>query len=150
MEHVVSSQCHGRGGHIQYLVKWKGYLDSENQWINWRDMGNTEEAIAEFQNCNPNAVSHIKRLRDNDELPTITLHPPHFTTSSSFMTDHGEDIVLEEGEVVKTGQVEQAVPLPIPPCTTPPVPTIPLLSISEWIEGDGPRQEAIMATLMQI
>ena len=33
VERVVSSRCHGRGGHIEYLVKWKGYPDVENQWI---------------------------------------------------------------------------------------------------------------------
>ena len=48
VEHVVSSQHHGSGGHIQYLVKWKGYPDAENQWINQHDMGHAEEAIAEF------------------------------------------------------------------------------------------------------
>ena len=66
------------------------------------------------------------------------------------MSNHGEDAVCEEGEIVEAGQVEQVVPLPIPPRATPPVPTIPLFSILEWIEGDGPQQEAIMSTLMWI
>ena len=66
------------------------------------------------------------------------------------MSHHGEDIVLEEGEVIEAGQVEQAIPLPIPPRATPPVSTIPLFSISERIEGNSPRQEAIMSALMWI
>ena len=66
------------------------------------------------------------------------------------MSYHGEDTVREEGEIVEEGQVEQTIPLPIPPRATPPVPTIPLFSISEWIEGNGPRQEAIMSALMPI
>ena len=33
VERVVNSQCHGRGGRIQYLAKWKIYPDVENQWI---------------------------------------------------------------------------------------------------------------------
>ena len=115
-------------------------------------MGNAGGAIAEFQNHNPDAISHIKWLRGNDTSPSIAPHPPHFTSSSSlsFMTNHGEDIVLKEGEVVEASQDKQVVPLPIPPRATPPVPTIPFLSISEWVEGDGPRQEAIMAALMRI
>ena len=48
VERVVSSRRHGRGGHIQYLVKWKGYLDVENQWVDWCDMDHAREAIAEF------------------------------------------------------------------------------------------------------
>ena len=64
------------------------------------------------------------------------------------MPNHSEDIVLEEGEVIEASQVEQAIPLPIPPHATPPLPTVPFLSILDWIEGSSPRQEAIMATLM--
>ena len=114
-------------------------------------MGNAEGAIAEFRNHNPDAVSHIKQLRDSD-TSNIASHSSHSSlpTSSSFMTNHGENIVLEEGEVIKARQDKQAILLPIPPHTTPPIPTIPLFSISERIEGDGPRQEAIMAALMQI
>ena len=66
------------------------------------------------------------------------------------MSNHGEDVVCEEGKIIEAGQVEQTVPLPIPPRVTPPVPTIPFFSISERIEGDGPWQEAIMSTLMRI
>ena len=111
-------------------------------------MGNAEEAMAEFRNCNPNTASHIKRLRDNNELPNPALDPLHSITSPPLMSNHGEDIILEEGEVVEAGQGKQVVPLPIPPHATPPVPVVPLFSILEWIEGEGPRQEAIMAALM--
>ena len=114
-------------------------------------MGHTEEALAEFKCHNPNAISHIKRL--NKEMTSLGLFTP--TTISTplptllrSMTTHGEDIVLEEGEVVEAGQDKQAIPLPIPPHVTPPIPTVPFLSVSEQIEGNGPWQEAIMATLM--
>ena len=146
---MVSSRRHGRGGHIQYLVKWKGYLDAENQWIDWRDMDHAREAIAEFRNHNPDAVSHIKKLGSDEELVNPTSSFP-FVTSATSMSNHGEDTVCEEGEVIETSQVEQTVPLPIPPRATPPVPTVPLFSISEQIEGNGPRQEAIMSALMRI
>ena len=66
------------------------------------------------------------------------------------MSNHGENTVCEEGEIIETSQVKQTVPLPIPPHATPPLPANTLLSISERIEGDGPWQEAIMSTLMRI
>jgi hypothetical protein len=56
IERVVDSQRHGRGGKIQYLVKWKGYPDSENQWVSWDDV-NTPELLAECRKRNPNALS---------------------------------------------------------------------------------------------
>ena len=48
IEKVVDSRCFGRGRVLQYLVKWKGYPDSENQWVNWLDM-NADEAIREYE-----------------------------------------------------------------------------------------------------
>ena len=66
------------------------------------------------------------------------------------MSQHGENNVHEEGEIVEAGQDEQTIPLPVPPRATPPVPTVPLFSISERIEGNGPRHEAIMSALMRI
>ena len=45
---VVDSQCFGQGRALQYLVKWKGYPDSENQWVSRHDM-NTNEVIREYE-----------------------------------------------------------------------------------------------------
>ena len=44
---------------MQYLVKWKGYPDLENQWVNWDDL-HAEEALADFKKKNPDEVLHIK------------------------------------------------------------------------------------------
>ena len=145
MERVVSSRCYGRGGHIQYLVKWKGYPDAENQWVDWHDMEHATEAIAEFRNRNPDAISHIKGLRSDGEGANPLSSIPFVSSIIAHMSQHGENAVRKEGEVIEEGQDKQVVPLPIPPHATPPVPTIPLFSISERIEGDGPWQEAIMS-----
>ena len=112
-------------------------------------MDHAVEAIAEFRNRNPDAISHIKELRGDKEPHHPTSSLP-FVTSTPFMSNHGEDTIREEGKVIETSQVEQTVPLPIPPRTTPPLPANTFLSILEQIEGDGPWQEAIMSTLMQI
>ena len=68
IEEILQSRKFGRGHKVQYLVKWKGYPDSENQWVNWDDL-HAEEALADFRKKNPNAVSHIKagveRAEDN-------------------------------------------------------------------------------------
>ena len=59
VEEVLQSRRFGRGRKVQYLVKWKGYPESENQWVDWDDL-HADEMIAEFKKKNPAAVSHIK------------------------------------------------------------------------------------------
>ena len=59
IEEVLQSRRHGRGRKIQYFVKWQGYPDSENQWVDWDDL-HADEALADFKRRNPDAVSHIK------------------------------------------------------------------------------------------
>ena len=59
IEEILQSRKFGRGCKVQYLVKWKGYPDSENQWVDWDDL-HAEEALADFKKKNPDAASHIK------------------------------------------------------------------------------------------
>jgi hypothetical protein len=59
VERILDSRQHGRGRQVQYLVKWKGYPDSDNQWVKWQDL-NAPELIAEYQKENPAAITHIR------------------------------------------------------------------------------------------
>ena len=38
IEKILDSRQHGRGHALQYLVKWKGYPDSDNEWVNHKDV----------------------------------------------------------------------------------------------------------------
>jgi hypothetical protein len=60
VEKVLDSHRHGRGHKLQYLIAWKGYPDSDNQWVNWDDAEGAEEAIREFKRLNPDRKIHIK------------------------------------------------------------------------------------------
>ena len=59
IEEILQSRKFGRGRKIQYLVKWKGYPDLENQWVDWDDL-HADEALVDFKEKNPNAIMHIK------------------------------------------------------------------------------------------
>ena len=48
VEQILDSRRHGRGCKIQYLIKWKGYPDLDNQWVNWDNL-HAEEALKDFQ-----------------------------------------------------------------------------------------------------
>jgi hypothetical protein len=69
VERIVASRRFGRGRKLQYLVKWKGYPDAENQWVNEEDVF-AENAIKEFQNLDSDPKTRIRRVG-------IDLSPPH-------------------------------------------------------------------------
>jgi hypothetical protein len=45
VEQIIASRRFGRGCKLQYLVKWKGYPDAENQWVAKEDVF-AEDAIS--------------------------------------------------------------------------------------------------------
>jgi hypothetical protein len=60
VEKVLDSHRYGHGRKLQYLIAWKGYPDSDNQWVNWDDAEGAQEAIREFKRSNPGRETHIK------------------------------------------------------------------------------------------
>ena len=73
VEQILDSRCHGRGRKVQYLVKWKGYPDSDNQWVNWDDM-HADEALEVFKKHHPTAITHIRAvLQDAFLSPTTSM-----------------------------------------------------------------------------
>jgi hypothetical protein len=72
VERVLKSRHHGWGCKVQYLVKWKGYTDSENEWVDWNDM-HVDEALEEFRQRQPQAITHIRRMA-NEAEDTTHLH----------------------------------------------------------------------------
>ena len=60
VEKVLDSRRYGRGRKLQYLIKWKGYPDSDNQWVNWDDAQESLDAIRDFKQLNSDREVHIK------------------------------------------------------------------------------------------
>ena len=113
MEQVLDERIYGRWEKKQYLVKWKGYPDSDNQWLDAKEMDNTQELIAEFHNSHSDLSSHIKRVfkRVSNLYPSSTL--PH-TLISKHMSNAS---MLAE---LPFGTKENSDPHPVPPCTVTP------------------------------
>ena len=111
VEQVLDEHNYGRWKKKQYLVKWKGYPDLDNQWLDAKDMENAQELIAEFQNSNHKLRSHIKRALGH--LPA--LHP--FLSTLPSTSEHMSNVAHSSNH---TTAVENTDPLPIPPCMTTP------------------------------
>jgi hypothetical protein len=76
VESILKSRRHGRGCKVQYLVKWKGYADSDNEWVNWDDM-HADKALEEFRQRQPRAITHIRGATNKEESTT-----PQMTTNA--------------------------------------------------------------------
>src|ERR1700744_3614106 len=77
VERIIDSRRHGHGRKLQYLVKWEGYPDSDNQWIGKDDVF-ADEAVWEFKLRNPRKEVHIrgppKATSTSSSLPTTIRH----------------------------------------------------------------------------
>ena len=111
VEQVLDERNYGCWKKKQYLVKWKGYPDSDNQWLDAKDMENAQELIAEFHNSNHEVYSHIRRALGHLHV----LHSPSSTLLSTLISmpmsnaSHTEPTIRVE---------ENMTPLPIPPRST--------------------------------
>jgi hypothetical protein len=65
VERVLDSRRYRRRRKLQYLIAWKGYPDSDNQWVNWDDAEGAEDAIREFKRSHPDCEIHIKASLDS-------------------------------------------------------------------------------------
>ena len=61
VEKILDSQLFGRHKRLQYLVKWKGYPDSENMWVDKDDVF-TDDKVRTFKESNPNARTHLRAI----------------------------------------------------------------------------------------
>jgi hypothetical protein len=140
IEHMIDLQCHGRGGKIQYLIKWKGYPDSENQWVSWDDV-NAPELLAEFKERNPNALSHIRGVVGDENLTSLGFPPAtvrssltpalqSFIQSTLSNMSNASHTSAYEGSIARVNtpssvsesdsDKENVAPIPIPPHTATP------------------------------
>ncbi|ETW75306.1 hypothetical protein HETIRDRAFT_243116, partial [Heterobasidion irregulare TC 32-1] len=55
VEKVVGARRFGRWKTLQYLIKWRGYPESDNSWESADNVTNAKEAVAEFYKRHPSA-----------------------------------------------------------------------------------------------
>ena len=86
VEQILDSRVRGRNQKIQYLVKWVGYPDSDNQWLD-ADQVTADDAIREFKKRHPNAVTHIRRAKTGNPLIDFMSSPTPSTIENVLCSD---------------------------------------------------------------
>ena len=71
---ILDSRKFSRRKQLQYLVKWKGYPDSDNQWLDKDDVL-AEEVIREFKWHHPTKETHIKAICEQAKSPAPSFLP---------------------------------------------------------------------------
>jgi hypothetical protein len=90
VEKILDSRRFGRRRRLQYLVKWEGYPDSDNMWVNKDDVF-AEDKVREFKASNPGAETHIRT-----SLVAKSPHP-HLLNRSQLLHTHALHYMSSDG-----------------------------------------------------
>jgi hypothetical protein len=92
VEKILDSRHFGRRWRLQYLVKWEGYLDAENMWVDKDDVF-ADDKVREFKASNPDSATHIRS--------TSVTKSPHFPTSarSHLLHQHALTYMSSDGNM---------------------------------------------------
>jgi hypothetical protein len=90
VERILDSRRHGRRWRLQYLVKWEGYPDVDNMWIDKDDVF-ADDKVWEFKLSNPDAETHIRS--------TLTAKSPYPSalTRSQLLYQHALSHMSSDG-----------------------------------------------------
>ena len=56
VDNMLASRQTGKGRTLQYLVKWKGFLEAHNLWEPKQNLDNATQLVKDFHNKNPWAI----------------------------------------------------------------------------------------------
>ena len=88
---ILDSWLFGRRWRLQYLVKWKGYPDSDNMWVDKDDVF-ADDKVWTFKESNPDARMHLRRMQSADyphsplassRSSSTSYYAPHILSMSS-------------------------------------------------------------------
>jgi hypothetical protein len=97
VEKILDSRWFGRRRQLQYLVKWEGYPDADNMWVDKDDVF-ADDKVREFKNSNPESETHIRNTSSAKcpHPPTLTLsHLLHQHALRHMSSDGNNDLASE-------------------------------------------------------
>ena len=87
VEKILDSWLFGRRRRLQYLVKWKGYPDSDNMWVNKDDVF-ADNKVWTFKESNPEARTHLRTIQ------SMTMPHPTLASSRASSTSYYTPCIL--------------------------------------------------------
>ena len=85
VEKILDSQLFSRCKQLQYLIKWKGYPESDNMWVDKDDVF-TDNKVRTFKESNPDARTHLRAMQSvNNPHPLLASSR---SSSTSYFAPH--------------------------------------------------------------
>jgi hypothetical protein len=125
VEKILDSRHFGRRRRLQYLVKWEGYPDAENMWVDKDDVF-ADDKVREFKASNPDAATHIRStsVAKSPHSPTSTRSHLLHQHALTYMSSDGNNDLAHEytaGAVAdspipfsQTNPINTPVTVPVP------------------------------------
>jgi hypothetical protein len=97
VEKILDSRHFGRRRRLQYLVKWEGYPDAENMWVDKDDVF-ADDKVREFKASNPDAITHIRGASSakSPHSPLSTRSQHLYQHALSYMSSDGNNDLANE------------------------------------------------------
>jgi hypothetical protein len=90
VEKILDSRKFGRRRRLQYLVKWEGYPDSDNMWVDKDDVF-ADDKVREFKASNPAKETHIRSLSSAKSPTPQLIHTLNYFNNTQFdMHQHND------------------------------------------------------------
>jgi len=71
VEDIIKAKTFGRNKQWRYLVKWKGYPNSDNEWVNLSDMMNSMDMVRKYHQMHPHDPKPSDRLMVACAIPKV-------------------------------------------------------------------------------
>jgi hypothetical protein len=97
MEKILDSRHFGRRRRLQYLVKWEGYPDADNMWVDKDDVF-ADDKVREFKASNPDSATHIRStsVAKSPHPPTSALSHLLHQHALTYMSSDGNNDLADE------------------------------------------------------
>jgi hypothetical protein len=97
VEKILDSRHFGRRRRLQYLVKWEGYPDADNMWVDKDDVF-ADDKVREFKASNPDSATHIRNtlVAKSPHPPTPALSHLLHQHALTYMSSDGNNDLADE------------------------------------------------------
>ena len=104
---ILDSRLFGRRRRLQYLVKWKGYPDSDNMWVDKDDVF-ADDKVRVFKDSNPDARTHIRATHTTTEhqFPLVSSR----SSSTSYFAPHVQSMSSNESNTEHSPSIGSVAP----------------------------------------